>query len=213
MKSLVGWELEFADQLDLPGWLLLPDGLDAADQETWVAEGTRLLSPIIGTDRGDGVETTEADVREVLVGGLVKRRNSDSYLIYQVWPVAGPFAVYCHVNVVDSEALPDWQAIDGTVHPAEGRHVGPGLQWATHQRVEHEGDNVDLTSVHFVFDDGDVALQLSLEESVAQLIAKTVFAFTTLKDAVRLKRADGSTFTAATPTGIGTDESWPAEES
>lgn len=207
MTSVDGWTLDLVEDIDLPGWIFLPEGLSPREQEQWLAEATTLLWGIIGPSLRADDEMNEAMVRSVFRQGLDARFASGSYAMYQVWPRAVPAAVMCHVNVVASQDLPDWRTLDGVLHLADARYLGSGLQYSTRRRVEGV-DNVDLVSANFIFDDGDVALMLTLEESLPPLITPALVGLTILKDALKLTRADGSAFTAVAPAAVVKDESW-----
>lgn len=204
MVSVDGWSLDLVDDIDLPGWVFLPEDLSARDQDLWLTEATALLWGLIQRSLQQNDEANEEMVRTVLRQGLDARSASGSYAMYQVWPRAVPAAVMCHLNVAASQDLPDWRSLDGVLHPAEARYLGPGLQYSTRRRVE----GVDLVSTNFVFDDGDVALMLTLEESLPPLITPALVGLTVLKDALQLARADGSVFTAAAPVVVAKDDSW-----
>lgn len=212
MTSVDGWSLDLVEDIDIPGWVFVPEGLGRPEQEVWLGEAGQLLTEIIGSENSGDPVATAREVRTVLESGLAARADSGSYVIYQVWPVVAPAAVICHVNVVSSNDLPDWSELDGAMHAAEARYIGPGLQFSTRRSVDGPEGPVELNSVHLVFDGGDVALMLTLEESLAPLVSRALTGLTVLKDALQLTRADGTKFVSNAPVGIATDEPWPFDE-
>lgn len=206
------WALDISDDLEVPGWLYLPSGPSSAESSEWMAQAVEMLSPIIGAERWDGKPASEADVRELLAAGLDARALSDAVAMFQVWPVLMPVSVTCVVNILDSSALPDWGETDAVIHRAESPHVGPGLQCSTTRTVSAEADEFELMSVHFVFDNGEVALMLSLEESFPVLVTRALPGFVLLKDVIRMARcSDGKPFASVEPLGILDDSPWTWE--
>ncbi|QYJ05590.1 hypothetical protein KUV85_07910 [Nocardioides panacisoli] len=212
MTSTDRWSLDFAEDVDLPGWVFLPVGLEEEDRELWLTEVSTALSDLVGSRSIDGVPMTTAEARSVLESGLAARAESESYVLYQVWPVTAPATVLCHVNPVRSEDLPDWSQLEGRIHAAEARYIGPGLQYSTRRTVESDEGPVEVNSVHFVFDDGEAALMLNLEESVSALISQALVGFSLLKNALVMTRDDGSRFTSTTPAVLLEDEYWPDDQ-
>lgn len=212
MVSVEGWSLELADDVDLPGWIFLPEDLDQSGRELWLTEASDVLSDAIGASYSENPKTVETDVRSMLEIGLEARADSASYLMYQVWPLLAPATVICHVNVVASEDLPDWKSLDGVVHSADARYVGPGLQFSTRREIDTPDGRVELNSVHLAYDAGDVALLLTLEESLAPLVSRALVGFTLLKDALQLRKEDGTLFASIAPAELVADEQWPTED-
>lgn len=211
MTSVEDWTLEFAEEVDLPGWVFLPELATPEDQDAWITEISDALWEIIGTPVPEDVPTSKTDVREALSAGLAARTESTSFAMYQVWPVAAAATVLCHLNLAAREDLPDWSDSDGVTHAADARYLGPGVQYSTRRPVEGM-EGVEVNSVHFVFADDDVALILSLEEAPAPLISRALVGFTLLKDALRLTRGDGAPFRACPPSGLREDSLWPLDE-
>lgn len=212
MSSLEGWSLGFGEDVDLPGWLFLPEGLSSDEQDLWLDSATELLWDVIGSGSATDARGTEAMIRSVLADGLAARSTSASYAMYLVWPVLAPAAVMCHIDFAATDDLPNWKNLDGVVHAADARYLGPGLQYSTRRQVDGPGGPIDLSSVHFVFDDGQVALMLTLEESISTLISHAVVGFTRMKDALQVVKSDGAAFTATAVPEYIRDEQWVLSE-
>ena len=81
------WAVELVDDLDVPGWLPVPEGLTPAERERWVDETSSMLDELVGTPRWDGEATTIEDIRGLLQMALDERETSEAYALFQVWPV------------------------------------------------------------------------------------------------------------------------------
>lgn len=208
MSSVDGWSLGFGEDVDLPGWLFLPEGLTPSEQDLWVDSAAELLWDVIGSGPATEARGSEAMLRSILADGLAARSASASYATYLVWPVLAPAAVMCHIDFAASDDLPNWKELEGVVHAADARYLGPGLQYSTRRQVAAQDGLLDLSSVHFVFDDGDVALMLTLEESISTLISHAVVGFTRLKDALQVVKGDGTAFTSRVVPEYVRDEQW-----
>ncbi len=212
-EVLDGWSLRFAEDIDLPGWVPLPKRLTGEEEDLFANEVTRLLQELMGETRPEGPPPSDEQLQSLVRAGLAARAASDSSVMYQVWPVAGPFFVLCHVNFVRTADLPDWTQLPGTVYPAEARHIGPGLQYSNRREVEDEdGDPLEVSAVHFVFADDDYGVMLGLEESSSALISQALVGFGLFKNALAVSRADGSLLTSQPPTGLAQDAEWPGQE-
>lgn len=208
-ETLDGWSLDFAEDVDLPGWVPLPTGLSAEEEELFVSEVARLLQDLIGETRDDRPPPLEGQLQALVREGLAARAISDSALMYQVWPVAGPYYVLCHVNLVRPADLPDWAELPGTVYPAEARHIGPGLQYSARRVVEGEdGESLEVSAVHLVFADDEYGVMLGLHEASSALMSQALVGFGLFKNALVLSRGDGNTFSSKPPAGIIADEEW-----
>ncbi|MGY0538415.1 hypothetical protein ACW14X_12930 [Nocardioides sp. YJ-D4] len=208
MSSVEGWSLGFGEDVDLPGWLFLPEGLTSSEQDLWLESATELLWSVIGSGPDPAARGTEEMVRSMLADGLAARSASPSYAMYMVWPVLAPAAVMCHIDFTASDDLPDWKELDGVVHAADARYLGPGVQYSTRRQIEAGGGLLDLSSVHFVFDDGEVALMLTLEESISTLVSHAAVGFTRMKDALQVLKGDGTAFVSKVVPEYVRDEQW-----
>lgn len=211
VTSVDAWSFELAEDVDIPGWVFVPEGLTLQEHELWLREVTTALCEFIRSGEPEYSGALESEVRSVLEAGLAARARSSSYAMYQVWPVAAPAATMCHVNLAESADIP-WDQMDGTRHEAHARYIGPGVQYSTRREVDSDDGPIELTSVHFIFDDGDVALILHLEESLPLLISQSLVRFTVFKDAIRLDRGDGTDFASVLPPGTIADDSWPSDD-
>ncbi len=214
MISDNAWTLGLVDEdFELPGWLFLPEGLEADEQRQWVSTA---LGELAGTTGLDARPLDVTGARELLESARAERAASDSHAMFQVWPSFRGETVTCHLNILASGGLPEWTepSDDAVVHPADATHIGPGLQCTTRRVVElQDGRQVELTGVHFLFDNGDVTLLLSLDEAATPLIARALPAFVMLTQNLRMERkADGAPFEAVPPQGLVADGPWPFEE-
>lgn len=212
-EEVVGWSLGFAEDVDLPGWVYLPQGLTDEEQDLFVLEVTRLLHELMRETAPQQPPPADEQLHHLLRAGLAARAESESAVLYQVWPVAGPAAVFCDVNFVRTADLPDWTQMPGVLHPAEARHIGPGLQYSSRRVIEDEdGDPLDVSAVHFVFTDDEQGVMLGLHESSSALISQALIGFGLFKNALTFSRKDGSTFTSKAPAGMIADTEWPADK-
>lgn len=212
MPSRDEWALDLVDDdLELPGWLFVPQGMGMDDQERWVSDA---LADIVGTPGWDERPVSEEDARELLASAIAQRAASDSLAMLQVWPALGPEAAMCHIDILPSDGLPDWAATDAVVHPVESPHIGPGLQCSTLRTVQIDDDvHLDVSGVHFIFDNGDVTLMFSLDETVALLTSIAMPAFVLLMRNIRMVRgSDGAVFESVPPRGVVVEPEWPIEE-
>ena len=211
VKSADDLYVELVGDVDIPGWVFIPEDLSLAEQELWLTEVTTALCDYIRAAEPQQSGALESEVRSVLEAGLVARARSDSYLMYQVWPVAAPAATMCHVNLAASEDIP-WSQMEGTFHEAHAQYVGPGTQFSRHDVIESEYGSLEVVAVHFIFDDGDTALMMHLEESLSSLISPSLVRFAVFKDSVRVVRGDGRYFASRPRPGVVADEVWPDED-
>ena len=203
------WAVELVDDLDVPGWLPVPEGLTPAECERWVDETSSMLDELVGTPRWDGEATTIEDIRGLLQMALDERETSEAYAMFQVWPVMSAAAVMCHLHVVESESGPDMSQWDGVVHAAEADHIGPGAQLSSRKELNFEGGSVIIESVNFAFSDGEALLLLGVDECIPQLTTSVVRGLVALKDVLRMVREDGRVFQSVPLPGVPVDESWP----
>lgn len=204
------WQLDVVDDPAVPGWYLVPPDLDAQLQREWTDACVEDLRVLLSSEDPDDEPVAEHDVRALLAAALDLRASSPSVAIFQVWPVRLAATVQCHVTILASADLPNWSEVEGvSLFPVEGEHLGPGLQCAVRREDPDDGE---LLSLHYVFDDGDSALLLSLDESLAPLIGAALPGFVMLKDVLRMTRADGRQFAAVAPTGVAIDEEWALED-
>lgn len=206
------WTVELVDDLDVPGWIPVPEGLTPPEREQWIASTSESLGHLVGTPRWDGETSTSADIRGLLQMSLDERERSDAYALFQVWPVMSAAAVTCHLYVVESESLPDITKWDGILHAANAEHIGPGVQLSARNELLFDGGTVVLESVNFWFTDGEVSLLLGVDECIPQLAASVVRGLSIFKDLLRVVREDGKVFESALPPGAPIDEPWPIEE-
>ena len=208
------WTFDLVDDdLDLPGWLFLPPDLDAAGRQQWVAG---CVSDLVGTSLWDeGVVTADLATR-LLEEALEQRAESESAAMLQVWPPLAGHTAMCHVNLFPSEGLPAWTELeDAVVQPTDSPHLGPGLEVIASRKLTlDDGEVVDLTGVHFVFDDGELTVMVSLDETLTTLIAIALPALVALLHNLRVvNAAEDTVFEAVAPTGLLVEGPWDFETS
>lgn len=205
------WRLDVVEDLEFPGWFQLPTDLDDAGRAAWTDACAAEVHTLLASDDPEVEVVGDDDVRRLLAAALELRATSPSLAIFQVWPVSLPATVQCHVNILASADLPDWSTVGDAVvlFPIEAEHIGPGLQLAVRRTVVDEGETVELMSLHYVFDDGDATLMLSLEESLPPLIGAALPGLVGLKDTLRMVREDGTPFVSRAPEGVEPADIWP----
>jgi hypothetical protein len=199
------------EEVDLPGWVWLPEDMEPAQRDSWVEEVVPAVIELIGNPEPDGGSTTSVDVRAVLESGLEARAESPSYMMYLVFPVHAPAAVMCHVNLVQTQDLPDWDDFSGRMHPAQARYLGPGVQITTEVTAETDQGPAELTTLVYIFADAEAGIVVTFEPAFPQLIAQAMVGAGLLINALAVSRPDGTAFEAAPSTApvIAGDE-WPS---
>ncbi|WP_143055227.1 hypothetical protein [Nocardioides luteus] len=206
------WTLELVEDLDVPGWIPVPEKLTPPECEQWIASTSESLGYLVGTPRWDGEASTSADIRALLQMSLVERERSDAYALFQVWPVMSAAAVTCHLYVVETESLPDVAKWGGILHAANAAHIGPGVQLSARNELLFDGGVVLLESVNYLFTDGEVSLLLGVDDCIPQLATSVVRGLSIFKDLLRMVREDGKVFESVLLPDAPIDESWPIEE-
>ena len=212
MRSDGTWSLEVVEpDIDLRGWLFVPEGMDAAEQARWVAAAA---SEVIGASDLEGRPLSAEAAREILEAGLARRAATESHAVYQVWPPLRGLTAICHISVLTGAGSPvlSEPGQDAIVHPAEAEHIGPGLQRSTRRTVHLDEDlDIELASVQFVFDDGHTTLVVGLEETVAPLVTHALPVLVQLVQNLRLTTDHGQ-FAAVAPQGVIDEAPWDFEE-
>lgn len=208
------WTLDLVDDdLDLPGWLFLPPDLDAAGRQQWLAA---CVSDLEGTPLWDeGVVTTEL-ATQLLQEALMHRAEAESAAMLQVWPPLAGHTAMCHVNLLPSAGMPSWTEMeDAVVQPTDSPHLGPGLEVITSRKLTlDDGEVVDLTGVHFLFDDGELTVMVSLDETLTTLISIALPALVALIHNLRVvNAAEDTVFEAVAPAGLLVEGPWDFETS
>lgn len=206
------WTVELVDDLDVPGWIPVPEGLTYPERERWIDSTSDRLEYLVGTPRWDGEKSRTADIRELLQMSLDERETSDAYALFQVWPVMSAAAVTCHLYLVESDSLPDIAKWDGTLHAANAENIGPGVQLSVRNELLFDGGAILLESVNYMFTDGEVSLLVGVDECIPQLAASVVRGLSIFKDLLRVVREDGKVLESVLPPGAPIDESWPIED-
>lgn len=207
MMTMDAWTLDLADEeLDLPGWRFLPTDLQAAERRQWIAES---VADLEGSPGWDEEVVSGEQARSLLEQALTQRELSDSLAMVQVWPPFAGHTAMCHVNILPSEAMPAWAELDdAVVHATDAPHLGPGVEVITSRAVEGL-DDVELTGVHFVFDDGATTVMVSLDETLTPLIAIVLPGLVALVRHLRVvNETDGTAFHAVAPAGLTVEGPW-----
>lgn len=210
MSDEEAWTLELADGADeLPGWILVPSGMNAQQRRTWLEEASTDLA---GTTGWDGTPLPDETTRRMLSEALAERAASESLAVLLAWPPLPGATATCHIDLLLSDAMPDWTETDAFVRATDMPHLGEGLQITTRRTVLLDGDaTVDLAGVHLIFDDGQVTVLLSLRETLTALVSLALPGMVAVAQLLRVVRSsDGAAFRGARHGGL-VDEMWPAE--
>lgn len=207
-----GWTLDLIDDdLEIPGWLFVPQGLGRADQERWVRSAQDELADV---PAWDGPPPDPALLREMLVHALELREQSESLAVLQVWPALANATAMGHVDVLPSDALWDWTRTDAVVHRIDEPHIGPGLQISTRRTVTLDDIDMDVSSTAFSFDNGEVTLMVAVAETLTPLLTFALPGLLALMRNIRLvDTRNGSAFTSIEPTGVLTEPDWALDGS
>ena len=144
------------------------------------------------------------------------RAEAESAAMLQVWPPLAGHTAMCHVNLLPSEGMPSWTEMeDAVVQPTDSPHLGPGLEVITSRKLTlDDGEVVDLTGVHFVFDDGELTVMVSLDETLTTLISIALPALVALIHNLRVvNAAEDTVFEAVAPAGLLVEGPWDFETS
>ncbi|MBA3780837.1 MAG: hypothetical protein H0X12_03170 [Nocardioides sp.] len=212
--SEADWGIDLVDKdLDLDGWTFLPPDLDGDSRERWLAESAAELEGMVGWDE----DRVTADVaRALLEQALEMRDESQSVAMLQVWPPFAGQTAMCHVNILPSAAMPSWTSLeDAVIQPTDAPHLGRGLHVITQRMVTmDDGQDVEITGVHFIFDSDEITVMLSLDETLTQLIGLTMPALVALMHNLRVvNTTDGTAFEGVAPPGLLVEEPWDFEAS
>jgi len=200
------WEVEL--ETTQPGWVLVPDGA-AIDHDSWTEQMVAGLRELWGESSSD---EDDAEVRAILSAGIRAREQSPAALLFLVWPLQTPVAVLCSVLVAPSEDVADWMAEHEELHAVEAAHIGPGVQFVQrHTRKDPAGEEHDLISLAFVFDDGVSALVIRTAETLPALLAHLHAGLGGVLATVRMAGPDGAQFHSLVPGRVVADEQWDLE--
>lgn len=204
------WQLDLVEDIDLPGWVWLPEDMEPDQRTGWVEEVVPAVVELIGDGQTGSGPSISADVRAVLESGLDARDESPSYMMYMVFPVHAPAAVMCHVNLVQTRDLPGWDDFAGRMHTVEGRNLGPGVQITTELTADTDQGPVEVATVVYVFADEEAGIVITFEPSLPELIAQAMIGAGIFINALSVTRPDGSAFQAAPTTApIVAGDEWP----
>jgi len=207
-----GWSLDLAEDIDLPGWVWLPEDMDAAQRRDWVEEVTPAVLDLVSPPGGAEEATSEAEVRGLIESALDSRAGSPSYAMYLVWPVRAPAAVMCHVNLTRTEDLPDWGDLEGRMHGVEARNLGPGVQITTDVTVEGADGPEELVTVIYVFVEDEAAVVINIEPSLPQLVGPAMLGVGMFMNAIAVSRPGGTAFAAQPTTApLITSDEWDTD--
>lgn len=212
MTNEAAWVIELADEdLDLEGWRFLPPDLDAESREAWLTESAADIDGMVGWDED---EVTAEEARELLEQALEMRARSEAVAMLQVWPPFDGQTAMCHVNILPSAAMPPWTELDdAVVQPTDAPHLGAGLHVVTQRTVPAvDGGEIEITGVHFIFDNGEITVMLSLDETLTPLVGLSMPGLVALTHNIRVvSTAGGAPFQGLAPQGLLVDEPWDFE--
>lgn len=184
------WQSSEIDQPE--SWLPVPRDLDAEDRGEWAANVILALKSEWGTEWRDEFV---APIALVLDAFSASRRAGDGPA-YLCWPAPVPVCFAVTVNVFDSHLVPDWSRQGYDVRSYETEQLGPGIQCSAERRGCIAGQEVDLVSTVFVFDDGVSSVIIEVDEvpaMVAPFVNPDVQRFVA---SVALTRPDGKAYRA-----------------
>lgn len=173
-----------------PGWIRVPSGLDGQHTESWAEE------TLADLHRQWGDQWRPQDDQESL--HLLRRaaqdRGRDKVLDLLYWPFARPVLVRTNVRIHPSIPLTSWLEegfeIDGFDHAA----MGPAVRCIAQADTEVLGEQKQLITAHFVFDDGDLQVQVEVEPTFIELYSHVSFEVVNLVAGLDVRRGDGEPF-------------------
>lgn len=209
------WVIDLVDKdLEIDGWRFLPSDLDADSREQWLAESAAELDGMVGWDED---HVTADAARALLEQALEIRDEAQSVAMLQVWPPFDGQTAMCHVNILPSAAMPSWTELDdAVVQPVDAPHLGRGVHVVTQRMVtmDEDQEDVEITGVHFIFDNDEITVMLSLDETLTPLVGLTMPALVVLMHNMRvINKADGTAFEGVSPQGLLSEEPWDFEAS
>lgn len=206
------WSLDLVEDIEVPGWLFIPKDMDDEQRNEWVST---VLDDLIGKEGWDGEPIAKDEALDVLTSGIAESDAADSIATFQVWPPLSGDIATCHIGLYPSAEMPDWIDSDAIVHRFDAPHIGPGIQCSTKREVVNDdGPNVPLAGVHFVFDDGESTLVVSVAEGYEPLTVYALRGAMALLATLRLVRSsDGKSFRSVEFDGVLEDSPWQFEES
>lgn len=191
-----------------PGWVQVPDSA-TTDHDSWTEQ---MVAGLRGLWEQDWSEGDEEEVRGILAAGIRAREQSPAAVMFLVWPLQRPVAVLCSVLVAPSQDVAAWMAEHEELHLVEATHIGPGVQYAQrHTRKNSAGEEHELMSLAFVFDDGASALVIRTAETLPALLAQLHAGLGGLLATVRMVDSEGTEFRSLSPSDVLADEPWDLE--
>ncbi|NHI16031.1 hypothetical protein [Microbacterium excoecariae] len=189
-----------------PGWLMIPDDLDAAERAAWPGEvAARILEAWSGTDT-----TASAEVLEHMLHASLEVRGADDF-VFEVWPFAAAIRSRVRMNRVAVDEIPAWEDLGYTVMPYESLSMGDGYI-ATGSSAAALGDeSTTMFRSAVVFADAEMAVVVFVEPTPEALYLSTLVGLQGVVDSIEIDFADGSRFRATPPARFVTDRDaeWP----
>lgn len=206
------WAIDLVDEIEVPGWLYVPRDMSPNERLEWIKAAE---SDLVGEQGWDSQPIDAEEVRRMLEAALADRDATDSVAMFQVWPTFGGDAAVCHVGVFPTAEMPNWIDSDAVVHRFEAPNIGPGIQCSTKRNLPTDGGpDIELSGVHFVFNDGESTLVVSLAEAFEPLTVYALRGVLALLHSLRLIRPDsGEQFQSVPPSGVLEESPWRFEES
>lgn len=200
------WQVQL--ETTQPGWVQVPDGA-TTDHDSWIEQMVAGLGELWGQNSSDA---DEQEIRDILSAAVRAREQSPAALLFLVCPLQSPVAVLCSVLVAPSQDVADWMAEHEVLHAVEATHVGPGVQYVQrHTRTNAAGEEHELISLAFVFDDGVSALVIRTAETLPALLAHLHAGLSGLLATVRMVDPDGAQFRSVASGTVVADEPWDLE--
>lgn len=205
------WRLEMLEDLELPGWFIIPAGQGVSEVEAWADDVAQSVLGVLTPPEDGSIADAVRDEVDYAVGLAAE---ADALVAFQAWPVDFPVSVVCMVSVVAGEFRPSELGVESRVvqYPAAGKHLGPGVQYTFEREIVLGEETTKVVSVLFVFSDGETSLVLSLSEAQGAVCARAVPGLVVLKDAIGLRRRDGVRFKATETSDATAPDEWQTEE-
>lgn len=172
-----------------PGWIDVPVGLTGGHLDAWVDDAMGRLRQEWASQWHD---ESAAEVRQLLVSAAVARAPA-AVLDLLYWPFPRPFVVRMSVLLGRSTPLSAWRDAGFEVDAFDSAKIGPGVRCIAMGETRDEARH-PLITVHFVFDDGERTLQLTVEPVLLELYAQVWPALLSVVCSVEVDREDGRPF-------------------